>query len=54
MYWSDVTSDTIHRANMDGSNEEIVASTNLIAVGKCDLRKKLHNLLSMIFRRCCF
>ena len=33
MYWSDVTTDTIHRANMDGSEEEVLADTDLIAVG---------------------
>jgi hypothetical protein len=33
MYWSDVTTDTIHRANMDGSEEEVLVDTDLIAVG---------------------
>ena len=34
MFWSDVTTDTIHRANTDGTAEEVLADTNLIAVGE--------------------
>ena len=34
IYWSDITTDTIHRANMDGTQEEILVNTDLIAVGE--------------------
>ena len=34
MFWSDVTTDTIRRANMDGSEEEVLVNTNLISVGE--------------------
>ena len=34
MFWSDITTNTIHRANMDGTEEEVLASTNLISVGE--------------------
>lgn len=34
MYWSDVTTDTIHRAIIDGTEEEVLVDTNLIAVGE--------------------
>ena len=34
MFWSDITTDTIHRANMDGSEEEVLVNTDLISVGE--------------------
>lgn len=34
MYWSDVTTDTIHRADVDGGFEEVLVNTDLIAVGE--------------------
>ena len=34
MFWSDVTTDTIHRANLTGEEEEVLVDINLIAVGK--------------------
>ena len=34
MFWSDVTTDSIHRASMTGEEEEVLVETNLIAVGK--------------------
>lgn len=33
MYWSDVTTDTIHRANLDGSEEEILVDSCISTVG---------------------
>ena len=54
MYWSDVTTDTIHRANMDGSNEEILVNTNLMAVGEYRQTPLFSDFeRSMIFRRYC-
>ena len=34
MYWSDVTTDTIHRANINGTEEEVLVNTDLITVGE--------------------
>lgn len=34
MYWSDVTTDTIHIANIDGTEELVLVDDNLIAVGE--------------------
>lgn len=40
MYWSDVTTDTIHRSSIDGQEEELLANTNLIAVGMFSITAK--------------
>ena len=37
IFWSDVTTDTIHRATMNGTEEEIIASTDLISVGMSNI-----------------
>ena len=33
MFWSDITTDTIHRANLDGSGEEVIAESCIGNVG---------------------
>ena len=34
MFWSDITTDTIHRANLDGSEEEVLVDSCISNVGK--------------------
>ena len=33
MFWSDITTDTIHRANLDGSGEETLVDSCISTVG---------------------
>ena len=34
MFWSDVTTDTIHRANLDGTGEVVLVDSCISSVGK--------------------
>ena len=48
MFWSDTARSTIHRANMDGSNEEIIVNSAIRIIGTlksvyfifCSLKQK--------------
>ena len=33
MFWSDIDTDTIHRANLDGSGEEVLVNSCISTVG---------------------
>ena len=35
MFWSDVTADTISRAQLDGSEVTVLVNSGLSTVGKC-------------------
>lgn len=57
MFWSDVTTDTIHRANLDGSEEEILVDSCIATVGMLYSHafsiQNINNLLFYAFRRYC-
>ena len=35
MYWSDLNNHTIYRANLNGTDVEVLTSRNIYVVGKC-------------------
>ena len=45
MFWSDITSDTIHQANLDGTDEVILVDTCLSTVGKDPQLKSVRKLI---------
>ena len=48
MFWSDITTDTIHRAKLDGTSEEVLVSTCISSVGKLAITK--HNETEILMK----
>lgn len=49
MFWSDVTTDTIHVANLDGSEEEILVDTCISNVGMpLQIMSSLYRILRFV------